>query len=212
MALAGRFGDQHALMCKLHLEHIDHLDDMIARLDAQVEAMMVPFAQPRDMLTTVPGTGRVAAAAVIAEIGVTPGEFFTTDAHLASWTGLCPGNHESAGKRNHGKPRKGSGHLKPLLAEAAWAAVKTDGRLKARYHRLVIRLGGYRSPAAKKKAIIAIAHTLVVIIWHVLVTGTPYTDLGPGFYTRHTDPEKETQRLVAKLQALGHTVTLAPAA
>ena len=212
MALAGRFGDHHALMCKLHLEHIDHLDDMVARLDAQVEAMMVPFAQPRGLLTTAPGIGLVAAAAIISEIGTTPAEFFTTAAHLASWTGLCPGNHESAGKRKHGTPRKGSQHLKPLLVEAAWAAIKTDGRLRARYHRLVLRFGGYRSPAAKKKAIIAIAHTLIVIIWHMLATGTPYTDLGPDFYTRRTDPEKETQRLIAKLQALGHTVTLTPAA
>jgi len=212
MALEGRFGDHHALMCKLHLEHIDHLDDMIARLDGQVEKMMIPFKERRDLLVTIPGIGPVAAAAIISEIGVNIGEFFTTDAHLASWAGLCPGNHESAGKRKHGRPRKGSQHLKPLLVEAAWAAVKADGRLQARYHRLVLRFGGYRSPAAKKKAIIAIAHTLIVIVWHVLTTGKTYTDLGPDYYTRRLDPEKETQRLIAKLHALGHTVTLTPAA
>ena len=212
MALDGRFGDHHALMCKLHLEHIDHLDDMIARLDGQVEKMMVPFTDCRDLLVTIPGIGLVAAAAIISEIGVHIGEFFTTDAHLASWAGLCPGNHESAGKRKHGKPRKGSQHLKPLLVEAAWSAVKTDTRLHARYHRLVLRFGGYRSPAAKKKAIVAVAHTLIVIVWHVLTTGKTYTDLGPDYYIHRLDPEKETQRLIAKLQALGHTVTLQPAA
>jgi transposase len=138
-------------MCQLHLEHIDHLDDMIARLDAQVEAMMIPFAQQRDLLTTVPGIGPVSAAAILSEIGACPSEFFTSDAHLASWAGLCPGNHESAGKRKHGKPRKGNQHLQPLLVEAAWAAVHTDTRLKAHYHRLVLRFGGYHNPAAKRK-------------------------------------------------------------
>jgi transposase len=90
--------------------------------------------------------------------------------------------------------------------------VRTNGRLKARYHRLVLRFGGYHNPAAKKRAIIAIAHTLIVIIWHVLATDTPYTDLGSDFYQRHTDPDRETRRLIARLHALGHTVTLEPAA
>jgi transposase len=211
-ALEGRFDDHHALMCQLHLDHIALLNEMIARLDAQVEAMMVPFARQRDLLATIPGIGPAAAAAIISEIGTNPGEFFTSAAHLASWAGLCPGNHESAGKRKHGKPRKGSQHLQPLLVECAWAAVRADGRLKARYNRLVRRFGGYRNPAAKKRAIVAIAHTLAVVIWHMLATGKPYADLGPDFYTTRTDPAKETQRLIAKLEALGHKVTLAPAA
>jgi transposase len=211
-ALEGRFGDHHALMCQLHLDHIAHLNEMIAKLDTQIEAMMVAFRVQRDLLATIPGIGLQAAAAVISEIGISPGEFFTTGAHLASWAGLCPGNHESAGKRKHGKPRKGSQHLQPLLVECAWSAVRASGRLKARYHRLVRRFGGYRNPAAKKRAIVAIAHTLAVIIWHVLATGRPYTDLGPDFYTNRADPAKETQRLIAKLEALGHKVTLAPAA
>jgi transposase len=211
-ALEGRFGDHHALMCQLHLDHIAQLNEMIAKLDAQVEAMMVPFAPQRDLVARAPGIGPLAAAAVISEIGTSPAEFFTTAGHLASWTALCPGNHESAGKRKHGKPRKGNQHLQSLMAECAWAAVRTDGRLKARYHRLVLRFGGYRSPAAKKRAIVAIAHTLIVIVWHMLATGQPYTDLGPDFYTRQADPERETQRLLARLKALGHKVTLAPAA
>ena len=100
MALEGRFGDHHALMCQLHLDHIDHLDAMITRLDAQIETMMVPFRAQRELLTTAPGIGPLAAAAVISEIGAGPAAFFTTAAHLASWTGLCPGNCESAGKRH----------------------------------------------------------------------------------------------------------------
>jgi hypothetical protein len=138
--------------------------------------------------------------------------YFTTDAHLASWTGLCPGNHESAGKRKHGKPRKGNRHLKAALIEAAWSAVQSDGRLKARYHRLVLRFGGYKNKAAKKKAIVAIAHTLTVIIWHVLAAGTPYAELGADFYTRRIDPRHETRRLIARLEALGHKITIQQAA
>lgn len=211
-ALEGRFDGHHALMCQLHLDHIAHLNEMIATLDAQVEAMMAPLARHRDLLAAIPGIGPKSAAAIISEIGTTPAEHFATAAHLSSWAGLCPGNHESAGKRKHGKPRKGNQHLQPLLVECAWAAVRTDGRLKARYHRLVLRFGGYRNPAAKKRAIVAIAHTLIVIIWHVLATGTPYTDLGADFYANRADPARETQRLIAKLQALGHQVTLTPAA
>jgi hypothetical protein len=97
------------------------------------------------------------------------------------------------------------------LVEAAWSAVRTDGRLRARYHRLVCRFGGYRNPAAKKKAIVALAHTLIVIIWNVLTSDSPYTDLGADFYDRRHNPERETQRLIAKLQALGHTITIKPA-
>jgi transposase len=211
-ALEGRFGEHHAVMCRLHLEHVDHLDEMIARLDAQVNAMMVPFAAARNLLTTIPGIKTIAATAVLAEIGPRPAEFFTTAGHLASWTGLCPGNHESAGKRKHGKPHKANQHVKPLLIEAAWAAIKTDTRLGARYHRLVRRFGGYRNPVAKQKAIVAIAHTLIVIIWHVLTSHTSYTDLGSDFYDRRDDPQAQTRRLVAKLEALGNKVTVEPAA
>ena len=140
-------------------------------------------------------------------------EYFASDAHLASWTGLCPGNHESAGKRKHGTPHKANQHVKPILVEAAWSAVKTSTRLRARYHRLVLRFGGYRNPAAKKKAIVAIAHTLIVIVWHMLTANTAYADLGADYYDRCTDPAAQTRRLVAKqLQALGHIVTLEPAA
>lgn len=118
-ALEGRFDDHHALMCQLHLDHIAHLNQMITRLDAQVEEMMVPFTRQRDLLATIPGIGPKAAAAIISEIGTSPGEFFPAGAHLASWAGLCPGTCESAGKRKHGKPRKGSQHLQPLLVECA---------------------------------------------------------------------------------------------
>jgi transposase len=212
MALEGRFGDHHALMCRLHLDHIDHLEAMIARLDAQVEAMMAPFRAARDLLTTIPGIGPLAAAAVISETGADIREFFPRAAHLASWAGMCPGNHEPAGKRRSGKRRKGNQHLQPVLVECAWAAVRHPGYLKSLYHRHVMKWGGYRSQLAKKKAIIVAAHAILVIIWHVLATGQPYDELGEDYFIRRQDPERETRRLIAKLEALGHAVTLEPAA
>ena len=212
MALEGRFGEHHALMCRLHLEHIDHLEAMIAKLDAQIEAMMAPFRAQRDLLTTIPGIGPLAAAAVISETGADIREFFPDAAHLASWAGMCPGNHESAGKHRSGKRRKGNQHLQPVLVECAWAAVRHDGYLKSLYHRHVMKWGGYRSQLAKKKAIIVVAHAILVIIWHVLATGQPYDELGEDYFTRRQDPERETRRLVQKLEALGHTVTLEAAA
>ena len=212
LALEGRFGEHHALMCRLHLDHIDHLDAMIAKLDAQIEAMMAPFRAARDLLTSIPGIGRLAAAAVISETGADIGEFFPGAAHLASWAGMCPGNHESAGKHRSGKRRKGNQHLQPILVECSWAAVRHPGYLKALYHRHVMKWGGYRSQLAKKKAIIVVAHAILVIIWHVLTTGKPYDELGEDYFTRRQDPERETRRLVARLEALGHAVTLEAAA
>jgi transposase len=212
MALEGRFGDHHALMCRLHLNHTGHLEAMIAQLDAQVEAMMTPFQTARDLLATAPGIGPLSAAAVISEIGADVTGFFPDDAHLASWTGLCPGNHESAGRRRSGKRRKGNQHLQSILVECAWAAVRHDGYLKSLYHRHVMKWGGYRSSTAKNKAIVVVAHALIVIIWHILATGKPYHELGADYLTRRLDPDRETRRLIARLQALGHQVTLQPAA
>jgi transposase len=212
LALEGRFDDHHALMCRLHLDHIGHLDEMIAKLDAQVEAMMAPFRAERELLITIPGIGPLAAAAIISEIGASPAEFFPDAAHLASWAGICPGSHESAGKRRSGKPRHGNQQLQPVLVESAWAAVRHQGYLRSLYHRHVMKWGGYRSPTAKKKAIIVVAHAMTVIIWHVLAGGVSYDELGADFFTRRLDPDRETRRLIAKLEALGHQVTLQPAA
>ena len=210
MALTGRFGEHHAVMCRMHLDQIDHLSGMIARLEAEIERVVAPFSAERDLLDTIPGIGALTAARILGETGADM-SVFPTDAHFASWAGLCPGNHESAGKRKTGKPRKGNGHLQSVLVEAAWVAVRTPGRLRARFDRLVRRFGGYRNPGAVKKAIFAIAHTLARIIWHVLHDHTPYTDLGEDFYLRHDDPEREKNRLIAKLSALGYTVLAEPA-
>jgi transposase len=212
MALEGRSGDHHALMCRLHLDHIDHLDAMIATLEAQIEAMMQPFRAQRDLLAAIPGIGQLAAAGVISEISADVTAFFTSAERLASWTGLCPGNNESAGKRRSAKRRKGNEHLQSLLVECAWSAVRHEGYLKSLCHRHVMKFGGYRSTIAKKKAIIVVAHAMIVIIWHVLATGRPYDELGEGYFTTRLDPERETRKLVARLEALGHDVDLKPRA
>ena len=212
MALEGRFEEHHAMLCRLHLDHLDHLDSMLTKLDAQIEAMMQPFRAARDLLTTIPGIGPLSAAAVISEIGTDVRGYFPDAAHLASWAGLCPGNHESAGRHRPGKRRKGNQHLQPVLVECAWAAVRHDGYLKSLYHRHVMKWGGYRSSIAKSKAIIVVAHAILVITWHVLATGKPYDELGGDYFTRRLDPERETRRLVARLEALGHAVTLETAA
>lgn len=211
-ALEGRFDDHHALMCRLHLEHLDHLEEMIGKLETRVEEMMAPFRTQRELLITIPGIGPLASAAIISETGADVPGYFPTAEQLASWTGLCPGNHESAGKRYRGTRRKGNQHLQPVLVECAWAAVRSQGYLQSLYRWHVRKFGGFRSPQAKNKAIIVVAHKLIVIIWHVLATARPYQELGADYFTTRIDPEKETRRLVAKLQTLGHTVTLEPAA
>ena len=150
MALEGRFGDHHALMCRLHLDHIDHLDAVIAALDTQIEVIMVPFRDPQGPDGHHPRDRPLAAATVISEIGAEVGSIFPDAAHLASWTGLCPGNHESAGKRRSGKRRKGNAHLQSLLAECAWSAVRHDGYLKALCHRHVHETGRFPQPRRKE--------------------------------------------------------------
>jgi transposase len=206
-ACAGRFGAQHALMCTLHLEHIDHLTDMIARLDTRIDEATLPFVAQTTLLATIPGIGERAAQVVIAEIGVDMTRF--TAGHLASWTGLCPGNNESAGKHRSGKTRKGNKELCAVLTECAWAAGRTNTYVGAqfrRFHRRFGKKGGH-------KAATATAHTLIVIIWHVLAETTAYRDLGADYFTRRIDsPGARKRRLIRELEALGHKVSIEPAA
>jgi transposase len=207
MACAGHSGAQHALMCTLHLEHIDHLADMIARLDARIDEASIPFARQVELLATIPGIGQRAAQVIISEIGIDMTRF-PTAAHLASWAGLCPGNNESAGKHRSGRTRKGNKELCQVLVECAWAAGRTSTYVGAqfrRFHRRFSKQGG-------QKAAIATAHTLIVIIWHVLAETTAYRDLGSDYFTRRIDnPEAHKRRLVHELEALGHKVTIKPA-
>lgn len=210
-AVAARFGAHHAMMCRLHLDHIDHLDVAIATVEERIESMLIPFQIARDRLRTIPGIAVHASAAIIAEIGPDV-DAFPTAGHFASWIGLCPGNHESAGRRKTGRVRKGNKHLRSVFVEAAWAASRTPGRLQARFNRLARRFGGIRNPVARKKAAYALAHTLAEITWHVLHDQTDYADLGADFYIRREDPDRRRARLVSQLNALGYDVELSPAA
>ena len=128
------------------------------------------------------------AQAWLAEIGPAPHRWFSSHEKLASWVSLCPGNNISARKRKHGRTGDAGTYIKPMLVQAAWSAIQVRGRLQARYNRLVRRFGGAKNPAAKKKAITAIAHTLLKIAYQVLKSGTPYQDLGADFYTRRESP------------------------
>lgn len=203
-ALVGRFEDHHATLARMHLDHMDELSRIEDRLEVEVNRLMAPFDEPATHLVSIPGIGKRVAEVVVAEIGVDMSRF-PTSAHLASWAGLCPGNHESAGKRRSGRARKGDAALRSALCEAAWAAAHTkDGYLPAQYRRFLRRFGKKQ----EGKAIFALAHTLVVIIWHVLSEGCDYEDLGGDYFDRRNDAAARQRYLVRELEKLGNTVTL----
>jgi transposase len=199
-ALAGRFDAEHALIVGRILAHIDYLDEAIDELSSAIEEQLGPFEKAVELLTTIPGIARRSAEVIIAETG---GDMsaFPTAKHLASWAGMCPGNDESAGKRRSGKTRKGSKWLRHDLAECAKAASRTKNTyLAAQYARLRVRRGA-------NKATVAVAHSILTAVWHMLQTGQTYTDPGGDFFARR-DPERTRKRLVAQLQRLGYNVTL----
>ena len=194
-ALEGRFEAEHALIVGQILSHIDFLDESIDRLSAAIEEQIAPFAAAVELLYTIPGVERRATEVIIAETG---GDMtaFATAGHLASWAGVCPGNDQSAGKRRSGRTRKGSKWLRGTLIEAARAAARTrDTYLAAQYRRVRARRGA-------NKASLAVAHSLLVAVWHMLQTGETYNDPGGDYYTRR-DPARTTRRLVTQLERLG---------
>jgi transposase len=199
-ALQGRFDAHHAIIIGRILAHIDYLDEAIADLSTAIEAQIAPLSSAVEALCTIPGIQRRTAEVILAETG---GDMsaFPTAKHLASWAGVCPGNDESAGKRRSGRTRKGSKWLRANLIEAATAASRTkDTYLQAQYQRLRARRGHAR-------AVTAVAHSMLVAVWHILNTGEIYRDLG-GDYFSQRDPERTTRRLVTQLEKLGHVVTL----
>jgi transposase len=210
MALAGRFTEHHALLCRLHRDRVKVFDEAVAGLEAQIAGKAAPWARELDLLKTLPGFGDAVARGWIAEIGPAPHLHFASHDKLACWVSLCPGNNISANKRKHGRTGDAGTYIKPMLVQAAWSAIRVRGRLQARYNRLVRRFGGDKNPGAKKKAILAIAHTLLKIAYQVLKTGTPYQDLGADFYTRRELPEQKQAHLERQLQKLhpGCTITI----
>lgn len=201
LALRGRFTDHHALLLRVHLDHIDQLEAHLATIDDRITETIAPFDRQVQHLQTVPGIAEIAARVVIAEIGVDM-SVFPTAGHLASWAGLCPGNNESAGKHRSGRTTHGNPWLGEMLNQAAWAAIRSkDTWLRARYYRLAKRIG-------RKRALTAIAHSMIIAIWWMLTNDCDYHDLGADFYDRFTNPEAEARRLVRRLEHLGHQVTL----
>jgi len=199
-ALEGRFDRLHAVWVGAILAHLDFLDEQIASLTETIGEQIAPFEKAVELLCTIPGVQRRTAEVIIAEIGVDM-SVFPTAKELASWAGQCPGNDQSAGRRRSGRTRKGSKWLDWALEEAALAATRTnDVYLQAQYQRLRPRRG-------HKKALGAVKHSIIIACWHMLSTGELYNDLG-GDYYRKRDPQRTTKRLIAPLEALGHTVTL----
>ena len=202
-ALAGQVNAHQQFLIRRHLEQIEGLDSALAEVSAEIAQRMQPYEALIARLDTIPGIGRYVAEAVLAEIGVDMRRFPRAQ-HLASWAGMCPGQYESAGKHQRGTTRKGSPWLRALLVQAAHAAARTQGTyLAAQYRRLAARRG-------KQRAAVAVGHTILVIIYHLLTEEMEYQDLGPQYFDDH-DRAATERRLVRRLEQLGYTVSLEPA-
>lgn len=203
-ALRGRVTKHHRFLLKLHLDHIDALDAAVRSIDEEVSANVEPFRAAIELLSTIPGISQLSAQVLVAEIGMDMARFATAG-HLVSWAGLCPRNDQSAGKRRSTRLKKGAPWLKTTLIQCAWAASRTKGSyLQAQYHRL-------RSRRGPKKAICAVAASILTAAYHMLKNGTYYEDLGSGHFDRRAK-QKHILRLVQRLQNLGFNVQITPMA
>ena len=200
--LRGRVTAQHRFLLRLHLDQIDAFDAAIARIDREVEASIEPFRTAVEQVSTVPGVKSLAAQTILSEIGIDMSRF-PSSGHLISWACICPRSDESAGKRRSTRIRKGSPWLKTTLVQCAWAATRKKGSyLQAQYYRLRARRG-------PKKAIVAVAASILTAIYHMLKDGTMYQDLGPNHFDAHAK-ERQKNRFLKRLAELGYAVELTP--
>ena len=201
-AVVGRFTDHHAFMVTEHLSHLDYLEEALERISAEIAQRLQNELAAIELLDTVPGISVRSAEMILAELGADLSRFPSAK-HLASWAGMCPGNAESGGKRLSGKTRKGNQALRQVLIEIAHVASKTkDSYLAAQYRRIAARRG-------KKRALVALGHTVLVIIYHILSRRQPYHELGVAYFDQ-LDRQRVEQRLVRRLERLGYAVSLQP--
>jgi transposase len=201
-ALAGRVQPHHRFLLGRILAHIDFLEESIAQVQLEIEERLAPFEEAVTLAQSVIGIQAMAAAAIVAEIG-TEMHRFPSDKHLASWAGISPGNKQSGGKRLSEATTSGNPYLRAMLGEVAWAIARTrDNYLSAFYHRVASRRG-------KQKAIMALAHKVLVILYHVLREKKPYTDLGADYFDK-LDTSRIQHHHVRRLEQLGSVVTLTP--
>lgn len=199
-SLRGRVTAHHRFMLKLHLGQIDALEASIETIDKEVGSSLEPFRWAVELLKTIPGVSDLGAQVIVSEIGIDM-ERFPTSGHLISWAGLCPGNDESAGKRRSTRLKKGAPWLKTLLVQCGWGAMRAkDTYLRAQYHRLKARRGA-------KKAVVAVAASILTSAYHMLKNGVEYADLGPDHFHK-LDREQQATKLVKRLAALGYRVEL----
>jgi len=197
-ALHGLMASHQRFMLSTILDHIENLDALIEAVGKEITERLDPHKEVLERLETIPGVGRRIAQVIAAEVGLDVA-MFPTAQHLASWAGLCPGNKSSGGKRLSGHIRNGNPSLRGAMVEAAWAVARTDTYLGAQFRRLS-RLKG------AKRAIVAVAHSILVIVWHVLNKGEAYADLGPDYFA-HLDDDRALKAMVRRLEGMGYDVT-----
>jgi transposase len=200
-ALAGSFGSHHAIVCRRIIDHIDFLDHTISELSTEIAVRLVPFEGAVKIITSMPGISQTAAEVIIAETGADISRF-PTGGHLCAWAGVAPASYESAGKRRPAGTRHGAPWLRRTLTESARAGARTtDSYYSAQYARIARHRGA-------NKAAVAVAHSMLDTIWHLLSTGQLYQDPGADYFQRKHDPLVEAKRLTRRIEALGYTVTL----
>lgn len=198
LALEGTVSDHHRFLLKMYLQQYDEIESWMGQLTERIEKVCVPFAPALEKIMEVPGYSRTAAENLVAEIG-TDMSRFASDDHLCSWATICPGNHESAGKQTAGKTVQGNRWLKAVLCQSAWAAARMKGSyFGAQYHRLAGRRG-------KKRAVIAVAHSQLKVIYHLLGSDESYQDLGPDYFLR-LNADRTARYHCKVLESMGYTV------